>query len=110
MYVFEKYKPQNPPHQSGEQCENDDSKQCENNVSVMTTFENSTLKTMTENWNTTAVDYFVYYKSSKYSRFNAKCLHLPKTVEDIFTQYWLKQSVLKFSHPQPETNLEVLGF
>ena len=59
MYVFEKYKPQNPPHQSGEQCENGDIKQCENNVSVMTTFENSTLKSMTENWNTTAVDYFV---------------------------------------------------
>ena len=41
------------------------------------------------------VDYLVYYKSLKYSRFNSKCLHLHIKVEDIFTQYWLKQSMFK---------------
>ena len=65
----------------------------------MTTFENSTLKPIAENWNTMTVNYFVYYKNSKYIRFNSKCSHLPIKVEDIFTQNWLKQSMFKYFTP-----------
>ena len=68
-------------------------------LSVMTTFENSTFKTIIENWNTMTVDYFACYKSSKCSRFNSKYLHLPVEVEDVFTQYWLKQSMFKCLTP-----------
>ena len=37
---------------------------------VMSTLENSTFKPIIEKWNTMTVDYFLYYKSSKCSRFN----------------------------------------
>ena len=69
--------------------------------SLMTTFENSTFKPIIEKWNTMNVDYFVYYKSSKCSRFNSKCLHLPIKVEDVFTQYRLNKACLNVSHLQP---------
>ena len=39
--------------------------------SVVTTFENSTFKPVVEKWNTMTVGYFVYHKSSKYSRFTS---------------------------------------
>ena len=46
-----------------------------------------------------AVDYLVYYKNSKCSRFNSKYLDLPIEVEDVFTQYWLNQACLNVSSP-----------
>ena len=103
MSAYEKYKPQNTSHQSGEQCGN--WKQ-----SVMTTFENSTFKPNIEKWNTMTVHCFAYHKSSECSRFNSKYLHLPITLEDVYTQYWLNKACLNVSHPQPEINLEVLRF
>ena len=52
----------NTPHWSGEQCGNW--------KSVISTFGNSTFRPIIEKWNAMTVDYFLYYKSSKCSRFN----------------------------------------
>ena len=63
--------------------------------SVMSTFENSTFKPIIEKWNTITVDYFLYYESSKRSRFNSKYLHLPIKVEEVFYSVLAKQSMFK---------------
>ena len=63
--------------------------------SVMSTFENSTFKAITEKWNTITADYFLYYKSSKCFRFISKYLHLPMKVEDVFYSVLAKQSMFK---------------
>ena len=70
----------------------------------MSTLENSTFKPITEKWNTTTVDYFLYYKSPKCSDLT-KYLHLPIKVEDVFTQHWLSKACLNVSHLQPEIDL-----
>ena len=67
--------------------------------SVMSTFENSTFKPIIEKWNTITVDYFLYYKSSKCSRFNSKYLHLPIKMEDVFYSVLAKQSMFKCLTP-----------
>ena len=63
--------------------------------SVMSTFENSTFKPIIEKWNTITVDYFLYYKSSKCSRFDSKYLHLTIKVEYVFYSVLAKQSMFK---------------
>ena len=62
---------------------------------VMSAFENSTFKPIIEKWNAITVDYFLYYKSSKCSRFNSKYLHLPIKLEDVFYSVLAKQSMFK---------------
>ena len=72
---------------------------CGNWYSVMSTFETSTFKPIIEKWNTMTVDYFLYYKSSKCSRFNSKYLHLPIKMEDAFYSVLAKQSMFKCLTP-----------
>ena len=67
--------------------------------SVMSTFENSSFKAITEKWNTITADYFLYYKSSKCFRFISKYLHLPMKVEDVFDSALAKQSMFKCLTP-----------
>ena len=62
---------------------------------VMSAFENSTFKPIIEKWNAITVDYFLYYKSSKCSRFNSKYSHLPIKLEDVFYSVLAKQSMFK---------------
>ena len=61
--------------------------------------KNSTFKPITEKWNTVTVYCFAYYKSSKCSRFNSKCLHLSIKVEDVSSQYLLNEACLNVPHP-----------
>ena len=67
--------------------------------SLLSTFKNSTFKPIIEKWNTITVDYFLYYKSSKCSRFNSKYLHLPIKMEDAFYSVLAKQSMFKCLTP-----------
>ena len=55
------------------------------------------------------VDYFLYYKSSKRSRFSPKYLHLPIKMEDIFYSVLAKQSMFKCLTPLTWNKSGIIG-